>query len=127
MVCPCCKATMKNAGTMIRGEEVEFFLRLHGLWAGVLDIPPPPEPPYDVETMEPIGEASHQWQQESPPLRLEVWERDAGPAGRALSDPDDQRTWEPDEIRLDDGRVLVFDGGEPPPGNQASSSAPPKD
>ena len=28
----CCHATMKNAGKMLRREEIEFFLRLHGLW-----------------------------------------------------------------------------------------------
>jgi hypothetical protein len=39
---------------MIRPEEVEFFLRLHGLWEGLLAIPPPPDPPFDVESMEPI-------------------------------------------------------------------------
>ncbi|HRE00073.1 MAG TPA: amidase family protein, partial [Ilumatobacteraceae bacterium] len=33
--------------------EVEFFLRLHGLWEGVVALPPPPEPPFDIETMEP--------------------------------------------------------------------------
>jgi len=32
MICPCCKGMMKTAGTMIRREDVEFLLRLHGLW-----------------------------------------------------------------------------------------------
>ena len=31
--CPCCKAPMKLAGAVKRPEQVEFFLRLHGLWA----------------------------------------------------------------------------------------------
>jgi hypothetical protein len=43
---------MTNAGKMLRREEIEFFLRLHGLWEGVLSLPPPPEPPYDIESIE---------------------------------------------------------------------------
>jgi hypothetical protein len=43
---------MKNAGKMLRREEIEFFLRLHGLWEGVLSLPPPPDPPYDIESIE---------------------------------------------------------------------------
>jgi hypothetical protein len=31
--CPCCKSTMKPVRKVIRHEEIEFFLRLHGLWA----------------------------------------------------------------------------------------------
>ncbi len=38
LVCPRCKSTMKRAGTLERPEEIEFFLRLHGLWEGLLDI-----------------------------------------------------------------------------------------
>ncbi len=55
LICPCCKGTMKVAGTMIRREEVEFFLRLHGMWEGIIALPPPPDPPYDIETMEPLA------------------------------------------------------------------------
>ena len=29
-------------GTMMRREEVEFYLRLHGLWGGIIGLPPPP-------------------------------------------------------------------------------------
>jgi hypothetical protein len=47
--CPCCKATMKVADTFFRPGEIEFFLRLHGLWEGVTGIPPPPDPPFDIE------------------------------------------------------------------------------
>lgn len=50
--CPCCKSTMKVAGTLQRPEEIEFFLRLHGLWEGVITLPRPPPPPFDVESME---------------------------------------------------------------------------
>ncbi len=48
LICPCCKGTMKVVGTLIRREEVQFFLRLHGLWEGVTGLPPPPTPPYDI-------------------------------------------------------------------------------
>jgi len=37
-----------------RPEAIEFFLRLHGLWQALLNIPPPPDPPYDIESFEPI-------------------------------------------------------------------------
>jgi len=52
MECPCCHGMMKNAGKMLRREEIEFFLRLHGLWEGVVSLPPPPVPPYDIESIE---------------------------------------------------------------------------
>lgn len=32
---------MKTVGTMIRRDEVEFFLRFHGLWKGITALPPP--------------------------------------------------------------------------------------
>ena len=35
-------------------QSIEFFLKLHDLWEGILAIPPPPNPPFDVETLEPI-------------------------------------------------------------------------
>ena len=46
MECACCHATMKNKGKMMRPEEVQFFLMLHGLWEGVISLPPPPDPPW---------------------------------------------------------------------------------
>ena len=52
--CPCCKGTMKPVRKVIRREEIEFFLRLHGLWEGIVTLPRPPPPPFDIETMEPI-------------------------------------------------------------------------
>ena len=44
---------MKNVGTIIRREEIEFFLKLWGMWEGIISLPPPPDPPFDIETMEP--------------------------------------------------------------------------
>jgi hypothetical protein len=45
---------MKSIGGVRRTELVEFFLRLWGLWEGAINIPPPPRPPFDIETFEPI-------------------------------------------------------------------------
>jgi hypothetical protein len=50
--CPKCKTTMKIVDKVVRPEEIEFFLRLHDLWEGILAIPPPPDPPFDVETLD---------------------------------------------------------------------------
>ena len=47
--CPGCKATLHPVDTFHRAGEIEFFLRLHGLWEGIIDIPPPPDPPFDIE------------------------------------------------------------------------------
>ena len=47
--CPCCRAQMKNVGTIIRRAEIEFFLRLWGMWEGITSLPPPPDPPFDIE------------------------------------------------------------------------------
>jgi len=127
MECPCCHATMKNKGKLMRPEDptegrtpacgqersaaqwqIQFFLMLHGLWEGVIALPPPPDPPYDVETIEPL---------DVPPVS--VW------AGETELPPD--IWWEcgapvrpepkPPELELEDGRVLVLDG-DPGPGEQ---------
>jgi hypothetical protein len=45
---------MKLVGALKRPEQIEFFLRLHGLWEGIIHLPRPPPPPFDIETMEPI-------------------------------------------------------------------------
>jgi hypothetical protein len=39
---------------LIRREEIQFFLRLHGLWEGIVTLPRPLPPPFDIETVEPI-------------------------------------------------------------------------
>ncbi|MDF1852921.1 MAG: transposase [Verrucomicrobiales bacterium] len=106
MICPCCKGTMKTVGTMIRRDEVEFFLRLHGLWEGVLALPPPPRPPFDIETMEPL-DVPPQWgwndEIEPPP---EDWWRG------------EEAAWQAPELPLDDGRVLVLDADDPFPADE---------
>lgn len=45
---------MKLIGAVKRPEQLEFFLRLHGLWEGIIQFPRPPPPPFDIDTMEPI-------------------------------------------------------------------------
>jgi hypothetical protein len=107
MICPCCKGTMKTAGTMMRRDEVEFFLRLHGLWEGIIALPPPPRPPFDIETMEPL-DVPPQWgwsdEIEPPP---EDWWRGAGDC-----------EWQAPELPLDDGQVLVLDAEDPFPADE---------
>jgi hypothetical protein len=44
-LCPRCYTPMKTIGGERKPEQVEFFLRLWGLWTGVINIPPPPKPP----------------------------------------------------------------------------------
>jgi hypothetical protein len=98
--CPCWKSTMKVVDTFFRAGEIEFFLRLHGLWEGVIAIPPPPDPPFDIETFEPIEppwQAIREWipdDEEQPSLDLF-----------------DQRpdTTNAIEIPREDGTILVLD------------------
>ena len=96
---------MKNQGKMQRPEEIEFFLRLHGLWEGVISLPPPPDPPYDVETLEPL-EVPPVWvwagEIEPPP---DIWWQCGAPARPEPRHP---------ELDLGDGRVLVLDGDPGP-------------
>lgn len=98
MICPCCKATMKTAGTMIRRDEVKFFLRLHGLWEGILALPPPPQPPFDIETMEPLDMPS-QW----------GWSDEIDPPPEDWWRGEENDDWHAPELPLDDGCVLVLD------------------
>ncbi len=102
---------MKPVRTFIRPEQIEFFLRLHGLWEGIIQLPRPPPPPFDIETMEPIEppwQAIKEWIPDDEP-DLDWFNRPRNP-----SDPDpdgfDQRpAWQPEEIPLGDGRILVLD------------------
>jgi hypothetical protein len=112
---------MKPVLKVIRPEQIEFFLRLHGLWEGIIQLPRPPPPQFDIETMEPI---------EPPCPAIKEWipddESDLGWFNRLWNpnepDPDwfDQlvlrslgeevsQTWKPEEIQLDGGRTLVLE------------------
>jgi hypothetical protein len=109
--CPCCKAPMKLSGAVKRPEQIEFFLRLYGLWEGIIDIPPPPRPPFDIETFEPI---------EPPWQAIKEWIPDDEPdltwfnQPRKPSEPDpdwfDQSlAWKAPEVPLNDGCILVLE------------------
>ena len=109
--CPCCNGTMKVTGTMTRREEVEFFLRLHGLWQGIIHLPRPPPPPFDIETMEPIEppwQAIKEWiPDDEPDLN---WFNQARPPSDSEPDSFDQSPdWKPEEIPLGDGRTLILE------------------
>ncbi|MFT5471037.1 MAG: hypothetical protein ACI8UO_006170 [Verrucomicrobiales bacterium] len=108
MECPCCHAEMKPKGKIVRREEIEFFLRLHGLWEGVIALPPPPEPPYDIESIESIEPLDF------PPVTL--WNGDVEappPIWWDCGGPVRPEPWHP-ELQLDEERVLVLDGDPGP-------------
>jgi|GEM_PF-4103429 len=46
--CPCCHGTLRRVESITRPEAIEFFLRLHSLREALVNIPPPPDPPYDM-------------------------------------------------------------------------------
>ena len=109
--CPCCRGTMKPVRKVLRREEIEFFLRLHGLWEGIIHLPRPPPPPFDIDTMEPIEppwQAIKEWiPDDDPDLNWFNQERD--PTGAEPECFDQSPTWQPKEISLGDGRTLVLD------------------
>jgi hypothetical protein len=80
-------------GPFFRPGEIEFFLRLHGLWQSVVDIPPPPDPPFDIETFEPVEPP---WQA----IRRGGGREPLGVGGRASR---------PFEVLREDGYILVLD------------------
>jgi hypothetical protein len=91
---------------MVRRDEVEFFLRLHGLWEGIIALPPPPRAPYDIETMEQFDVPSQWgWSGEIEPPSEDWW-------------PGEEAAWEATELPLDDGQVLVLDAKDPFPADE---------
>ncbi|HUF60727.1 MAG TPA: hypothetical protein VMN36_01515 [Verrucomicrobiales bacterium] len=102
------------AERVTQSEAIEVYLRLHRLWEGIVSLPPPPAPPFDIETLEPLdhlaspGAPGHgDWedsQEEAPPAG---WWRTGTPAGS-------EAVWEAPELPLGEGRILVLDG-EPAP------------
>jgi hypothetical protein len=109
--CPCCKGTMKPVRKVIRREEIQFFLSLHGLWEGIVTLPRPPPPPFDIETMETIEPpwlAIKEWIPDDEP-NLDWFNRPRDPDA---SDPDrfDQSpAWQASEVPLGDGYTLVLE------------------
>ncbi len=137
--CPCCKGTMKPVRKVIRREEIQFFLRLHGLWEGIIHLPRPPPPPFDIEKRRrlvgvldggvagarrvspPAGWANQTMEPIEPPWQaIKEWIPDEEPdldwfnrpRNPPNPDPDgiDQRPqWRASEVKLDDGRILVLE------------------
>lgn len=82
---------------ILRRAEIEFFLRLWGLWEGVIALPPPPDPPYNIETMEPIDiPINWSWTDQIGPPLQEWW-------------TEGDTAWHAPELPLDDGQTLVLD------------------
>jgi hypothetical protein len=130
---------MKLAGAVKRPEQVEFFLRLHSLWEGIIQLPRPPPPPFDIEKRRrlvgvlgggvagarrvslPAGRANQTMEPIEPPWQaIKEWIPDDEPdldwfnRPRNPHEPDpdwfDQTpTWKAPEIQLDDGRILVLE------------------
>lgn len=103
-LCLRCNTPMKTIGGVRRPEKVEFFLRLWGLWAGVINIPPQ-KPPFDIETFEPITppeRAIKEWVPgDEPP---DFWDKTAEFPG----DWNQCRNPELRETDLGDGRILPW-------------------
>lgn len=109
--CPCCQGTMKIMRPVLRREEVEFFLRLHGLWEGVVNLPRSPPPPFDIENLqriEPPWRAIKEWIPDEEP-DLDWFNRPRNPSNPDPDGFDQRQTWKPAEIHLEDGRILVLE------------------
>jgi hypothetical protein len=61
---------MKPVRQIVSREQIEFFVRRHGPREGLIQLPRPPPPPFDIETMEPI---------EPPWLAIKEWIPDDEP------------------------------------------------
>lgn len=94
---------MKRVETLIQPEKIEFFLRLLGMWEGLINIPPPPDPPFDIETFEPIEppwQAIKQWIPADDDEPSFHWQD---------THHSNESQWKPREVPLDDDRILVLD------------------
>jgi hypothetical protein len=73
------------------------------MWECLINIPPPPDPPFDIETFEPIEPPWQAIKQRLPADDDEIsfhWQD----AHQRNESP-----WKPEEVPLDDGRILVLD------------------
>jgi len=96
---------------MIRHEEIEFFLRLHGLWHGIIHLPRPPPPPFDIETMEhiePPWQAIKEWIPDDEP-DLNWFNQERPPSDTNPECFDQRPDWRPEEVPLGDGRILILE------------------
>jgi len=128
---------MKLVALVRRPEQIEFFLRLYGLWEGVIDIPPPPKPPFDIETFEHIeppwqaikewipddepnldwfnqprkqpSEPNPDWFDQSAQGALASRQRVSDDGDPAIDWFDQSPAWKPLEVPLADGRILVLE------------------
>ena len=104
---------MKIMRPVLRREEVEFFLRLHGLWEGVVNLPRPPPPPFDIKSLqriEPPWRAIKEWiPDDEPNLNWFNQPRNARIQSQDFDDIDQSPTWQAPEILLDEGRTLVLE------------------
>lgn len=102
---------MKIMRPVLRREEVEFFLRLHGLWEGLVCLPRPPPLPFDIESLRRIElawRAIKEWIPDEKP-DLDWFNRPRNPSNPHPDGFDQRQTWKPDDIHLEDGRILVLD------------------
>jgi hypothetical protein len=102
-----CPVGVKGRGAALN----QFFLRLHGLWGGIIQLPRPPPPPFDIETMEPIEppwQAIKEWIPDDDP-GLNWFNQERDPTGAEPESFDQSPAWQPKEIPLGDGRVLVLE------------------
>ena len=102
---------MKLAGAVKRPEQIEFFLRLLGLWEGIIQLPRPPPPPFDIETMEPIKppwQAIKEWIPDAEP-DLDWFNRPRNPNEPDPDWFDQSQTWQAPEIHLEDRRILILE------------------
>ena len=102
-----CPVGVKGRGAALN----QFFLRLHGLWLGIIHLPRPPPPPFDIETMEPIEppwQAIKEWIPDDEP-NLNWFNQERPPCDSEPDQFDQSPDWKPEEIPLGDGRTLVLE------------------
>jgi hypothetical protein len=102
---------MKLAGAVKRPKQIEFFLRLLGLWEGIIQLPRPPPSPFDSETMEPIEspwQAFKEWIPDEEP-NLDWFNRPGNPSEPNPNRFDQRPLWKAPEIQMVDGRTLVLE------------------
>ena len=78
---------------------------------GIVTLPRPPPPPFDIDTMEsiePPWQAIKEWIPDDEP-DLDWFNRPRNPSNPDPDGIDQSQTWQAPEIHLDDGRILVLE------------------